>query len=146
MANKIPRVSKILDTASRTMGRKKKIAYLQSHRPNQVMLKIFRHTFDPALQLDLPPGTPPYSPTDPDLYENGLYQNARKLDLFVKNRPQPIAQLRKETLFVQLLESVHPDDALLILGVKEGKLPYKGLTESLIREAFPNLLPNQEEK
>lgn len=138
---KIPRVSKILETASKTKGRKNKIEFLRSHRPNQTMLTIFRHAFDPVLRFHLPEGEPPYTPGDPDLTENGLYQNARKLKLFTKDGKPGLSDLRREVLFVEFLETIHPEDAKLILGVKDGKLPYKTLTEALIREAYPALLP-----
>jgi hypothetical protein len=38
-----------------------------------------------------------------------------------------------------MLEVVDPDDAKVILGMKNRKLLYKGLTKNLVAEAFPNL-------
>jgi len=36
-----------------------------------------------------------------------------------------------------MLESIHPEDAKLMLSVKDKKLPYKGITTKLVQEAFP---------
>jgi hypothetical protein len=43
-----------------------------------------------------------------------------------------------------MLESVHPKDALILLAMKEKKLPYKGLTKSVIAKAFPGLVEDEE--
>jgi hypothetical protein len=44
--------------------------------------------------------------------------------------------MRRESLFITLLESVDPKDAKLLLSVKNKKLPYKNITKDLIQEAF----------
>ena len=46
--------------------------------------------------------------------------------------------MRKETLFIQVLEGLHKDEAEVLLGVKDKKLNnmYKGLSESVVKEAF----------
>jgi hypothetical protein len=43
-----------------------------------------------------------------------------------------------------MLESVHPKDALILLAMKEKKLPYKGITKALIQKAFPGLVDDEE--
>ena len=52
--------------------------------------------------------------------------------------------LRREFLFIQLLESIDSEDAKLLLSVKDKKLPFKGITEKIVRQAFPDLLPQEE--
>jgi hypothetical protein len=49
-------------------------------------------------------------------------------------------------MFVELLERVDPNDAKLILAVKDRKLSYKGLSYKLVRDTWPDLLPDIEEK
>jgi hypothetical protein len=44
-----------------------------------------------------------------------------------------------------MLESIHPDDARVLLAMKDRKLPYKGLTPKLVAEAFPNMAKHWEE-
>ena len=51
--------------------------------------------------------------------------------------------LKRENLFIGILEAVHPDDAKLLLAMKEKKLPYSGLTPKIINEAFPELIYEQ---
>ena len=50
-------------------------------------------------------------------------------------------QVKREQLFIELLENVTPADAKLLCAIKDKKLPWKGIDESMVREAFPGLLP-----
>jgi hypothetical protein len=47
-----------------------------------------------------------------------------------------IPQRRKETMFIQMLEGLHQEEAELLIGVKEKSLnkKYKGLTAALVKE------------
>ena len=45
--------------------------------------------------------------------------------------------IKRETLFIEFLESIDPDDAKMILSMKDKKSPYKGLTKKLITDTFP---------
>jgi hypothetical protein len=40
-----------------------------------------------------------------------------------------------------LLEALDPDDAELLLSIKDKKMPYKGITYDLVASTFPGLLP-----
>ena len=50
--------------------------------------------------------------------------------------------VRREKMFIDVLESLHPDEAELVLTMKEKKLmgKYSGITPLLVTEAFPDLL------
>ena len=52
-----------------------------------------------------------------------------------------LKQLRREQLFIQMLESLHPLEADVLLQVKDKKLNYRGLTYKLVKETFPEILP-----
>ena len=45
--------------------------------------------------------------------------------------------MRREQLFVQILESVEPADAELILQMKDREI--KGVSKSVVAKAFPEL-------
>ena len=47
---------------------------------------------------------------------------------------------RREYLFIELLESLHPSEADLLLQVKDKKIKCRGLTYNLVKETFPNLI------
>jgi predicted Zn-dependent protease len=48
---------------------------------------------------------------------------------------------RREELLLQLLESIEPREAEVILGIFQKDLGVKGLDYKFVKEAFPNLLP-----
>ena len=45
-----------------------------------------------------------------------------------------------ETIFIDLLESIHPDDAKLFLSAKDKNLKLKYVTKAMVKTAFPNLI------
>jgi len=51
--------------------------------------------------------------------------------------------MARETRFIQMLEGIHPDDAVLLVAILEGRFDkaYEGVDESLFRAAWPDLLP-----
>jgi hypothetical protein len=119
-----------------------KIAIL--HKNSSAALKqILGMTYDPRVEWLLPAGEPPYKPMEKASdQESGLMQETRRLYLFVRGDSdvqRNLKQTRREQLFVGMLEAIDPDDAKVLLAMKEGKLPYKGLTRKLVAEAFPNL-------
>ena len=119
-----------------------KIAILQKHSSAQLKL-VLGMTYDPRVEWLLPEGEPPYKPMDKASdQESGLFSESRKLYLFVKGdspTQKNLKPIRREQLFVNMLESIDPDDAKVLLAMKERKLPYKGLTRNLVAEAFPTI-------
>ena len=47
--------------------------------------------------------------------------------------------MRRETLYIQLLESIHPKDAILLNSIKDKKIPFKGLNKKIVQQAFPDI-------
>lgn len=117
---------------------------LGSHWPNKTMLMILQCFYDPSIQLDLPPGVPPYTPAMKSLdLQGSLYREMKKLYIFEKNSASGATKNKKEQVFLQMLEMLDPEDALLMLGLKDKKMPYKNITEDLVRNTFPDLLPKR---
>ena len=48
---------------------------------------------------------------------------------------------RKRQLLCQICEALHEDEAEVYLACVRKKLKYRGLTEKLVRDAYPGLLP-----
>jgi hypothetical protein len=109
---------------------------------NSVALQtVLRGAFDPAIKWLLPEGDPPYKPNDLVDQEHIFYHECRKMYLFIEGGNPDLKQLRREALFVQLLETVSAKDAKVLLAIKDKHLPYPGITPDIIQEAFPGLLP-----
>lgn len=114
-----------------------------------VVKQVLKYNFDPAIQFDLPEGAPPYK-TDRSvpigMGEATFHSEARRLYIFLKDKQLPKG--RKESLFIQMLEGLHYTDAECLIALKDKQLSkkYKGLTEKVVRDAFPDLLPAVEAK
>ena len=55
-------------------------------------------------------------------------------------RSAGVAQYKIERKFVQLLESIHPSDALIVLKMINKEQPAKYLTRNLAVEVWPGLI------
>ena len=113
-------------------------------------LQIFlRCVFDDKVTWLVPDSKPPYEPNDApewDLADMRLEQEALKIGRFIQVDGQTpiqgrdLTRTRREQLFIQLLEGLHPSEAdLLMSGVKK-KIKYKGLTKRVVQKAFPDLI------
>lgn len=133
-------VSEILEKASQITDRVERISFLQKNS-SLPLHTVLQGAFDPRIKWLLPEGEPPYKPNDLVDQQHVFFSECRKMYLFVEGGNNDLKQLRRETLFVELLERVDPKDAKLLLAIKDKHMPYPGVTEDVIKEAFPGLLP-----
>lgn len=110
-------------------------------KSNPVVRQLLQYAFHPGIKFMLPSGTPPYKPCEFLDLEGRLLSEMRKLYLFVEGGNPNLSTLKRETLFIQLLESVDKNDAVLLCHVKNKKLPFKELNAKVVAKAFPGLLP-----
>ena len=124
--------------------KKERIAKIQQYvKESRAMAIILDLTFNSKIKWLLPPGSPPYNQTDHLDSQNVLKNEARKLQYFINTREGlAMKPLRRETMFIELLESVDKHDAKLLISIKDGKLPYNGITKKLVQEAFPDQTKN----
>jgi hypothetical protein len=84
-------------------------------------------------------------PTDmlPGLSPQTLSTQLRKLYLFQKGNPaaEVLTKEKRQQLLLQLLESIEPREAEVVIGILSKDLGVKGLDYKFVKEAFPNLLP-----
>ena len=131
-----PSMSEILKKTEGFTLRKKKVEYLRENY-TKAMHEVLAFGYDPRVVWELPEAAPPYTPNPTNESQGMLYNQARKLYLFVRGGTgAEIPAYRREQLFIQLLESVDPEDAKLLLSIKEKKIPYRGITQKLIEEAW----------
>lgn len=133
-----PGVSEILNKVSKLKKEQEKIDEL---RRNQcpALLTVLQGAFDDRIKWQLPEGVPPYRPNPAPETHNVLHSEIRKMYLFVEGGNPNLKQVRREALFIEMLESVHHEDAKIILAIKEKKTPAKGLTKDIVNKAFPGL-------
>lgn len=135
-------VFEIFERFSQQKTRKEKIKFLKDNGIPAVR-DVLRGAYDASIEWNLPAGKPPYTPNRPESVPSSLRLKHRDFGFFVKGfkKSEGIATYKRENMFIQLLESIHADDALIVLNMVSKKAPYKGLTKKIAEEAFPNLLP-----
>ena len=123
---------------------------LKNNAGNALLKEVLLLNFGPAV-FDLPAGRAPFkaSAQPLGLTETNLYAESRRLYLLVKDhprRPRNLKRLQIENIFIQMLEGIHESEAnmLMILKDKELAKAYPGLTEEVVRAAFPDLLPEKQ--
>ncbi len=132
---------KILEKVSAAKTRADKIKLLQQHKDNWALKDLLRGTFDDAVQWLLPKGKVPYEPAPEGSHPSEWTQHNKKLAYFVKGgQGERMKTIKREKMFLDILETVHPRDAELLAGMINKSLPIKGVTKKLVQEAFPDLI------
>lgn len=107
---------------------------LEKYRENAALKFIFQCAFIPEQKFELPEGDPPYKQDSAPIGMSpaNLMMETKKFYVFTKAKQIP--KVRKEQLFIQLLENVHPTEAKLLLAIKDQKLNklYKNVTADLV--------------
>jgi len=107
---------------------------------------VLKGSFDDQIQFLLPEGEPPYEPADPKSVPSSLNKQSRKFRYFAVGGPgERMLKSKVETMYIGLLEAIHPEDAKLVIAMVNKQMTgkYRGLTKNVISEAFPNLLSSQ---
>lgn len=95
---------------------------IAKYRGDAPLRMIFEYAFLPEKKMCLPEGDPPFKPDAAPIGMSpaNLLMELRKLYVFTPERE--LNQNRRESLFIQLLENVHPDEAKVLLAIKDQKL------------------------
>jgi hypothetical protein len=134
-------VYEIVDKFNEAKSKKARIETLKEYENVWALKDLLRASFDDALQFNLPEGAPPYEPNRPESTPSTFLKKHKELGLFVKGGSgDRLPSVRREQKFIQLLESIHPKDAELVIKMKDKDLGVKFLTKKLVQEAFPNLI------
>lgn len=132
-------IAEILSNANDISDPKKRREYVINN--DSVALRtILKYCYDPKIKFLLPKGKAPYKPSDFDNSQGMLYSEFRKLYLFVEGGNTNLTTVKREMLFINLLESLHPKDAELLEYVKDKVLPYKTITKNFVEKVYPGLI------
>jgi len=138
-------ISEILEQCSKLSSVNDRANFLRENESEPLKAILF-YALDPRAVWELPKGEPPYKPCDFLDQEARLYQEARRLYLFIKGGNADLHVYKREKMFIQILESVDAKDAKLLCSVKDKKIPYKGITANVVNTAFPGLIQEKEKE
>ena len=115
-----------------------KVKYLNENRNDMVDL-LLELSFSKKIRITLPEGAPNYQKTGEAALYNAhlLYANRRQIEMFINDNTSHIPEIRRESLFIDLLENLDPAEAELLIQVKDKKLTsYPGITRSVIEKVY----------
>jgi hypothetical protein len=134
-------VAETLDRINKIKSKPERIKELSKYQNDFSIKAILDMVYNPQIEFLLPETDPPYKPLEKENdAQNILKHDVRKMKYYI-NTPEGknLRQLKRETIFIEMLESVDPDDAKLLLSVKNKKLPYKSITKDVVAKAFPGI-------
>ena len=165
-----PFAYEVLDAASKQRTKAKKVEVLQKYK-HPSLITIFVWNFDNSIVSLLPEGEVPYGTNRDDQNATGtlsgrindavgkmqemgssslgsqdqgkasIRKEYTKFYNFCKGGNPSLSSLRRETMFINILEGLHPLEAELLCLVKDKKLQEKyKITKEIVSTAYPEIV------
>ena len=136
-----PFMNEILELVDEQKSDAKKVAILQEYECD-ILKSLFIWNFDDSVISLLPQGTVPYKPNENPLGtdHSSLRREQRSLYNFVKGGNDQLSTIRRETIFIQMLEGLHPKEADIVIAVKDGNLEdMYDVPFEVVEDAYPDI-------
>jgi hypothetical protein len=162
-----PFIFEILELASKQRSNAKKVEVLKTYE-NDALKSIFIWNFDETVISMLPEGEVPYGDlNDQNVYSGTLSENLSReatggesatgqdmdgrgktslrreyqnLYHYVKGGNNTLTSIRREMMFINLLQGLHPKEAEVVVLTKDGKLADKyKISFDNVKEAYPDI-------
>jgi len=159
----------VLNLASKQRSNVKKVEVLKKYE-HPSLKALFIWNFDESIVSVLPPGEVPYAATSEqnsfsgtlsekigdavskmaemgsnslgsqDQGRSSIRKEYQKFYNFVKGGNDSLSSLRRESMFINILEGLHPLEAEILILVKDKKLDTKyKITKEIVSEAYPDI-------
>ena len=119
----------------------KKIEILEEYS-NDALKSILIWNFDQTVVSMIPEGAVPYNENEVPVGTDhtSLRREWKNLYHFVKGGNDSLSSIRRETMFIQMLEGLHPEEAKIICLVKDKNLEEKyNITYDMVKKAYPDI-------
>lgn len=111
-----------------------------------ILKDVLRYTYHKNFSFTLPDGNPPFTTMEvpPNMGMNRLPHEIRKFKYFVNNTD--LHTIKREKIFIDMLEALSPEEAQLVLMMKNKKLSgiYKNITRKLVEESLPDIFVGEQ--
>ena len=165
----VPFAFEVLDAASKQRSKAKKVEVLQRYKHDS-LITLFVWNFDSSIITLLPEGDVPYGNTREDNSVTGtlsdkindavgkmgemnsnslgsqdqgkasIRKEYSKFYNFCKGGNPSLSSLRRETMFINILEGLHPLEAEILCLVKDKKLEEKyKISKEVVSSAYPEI-------
>ena len=143
-----PMVHELLEAVDSERVKARKLDLLRTHGEDSFKMTMIWN-FDESVISMLPEGNVPYQPVEGDVQANrekGLPQrttirnSAKNFYRFVKGGDDQLNKIKREGLFINILETLPPAEAEILVLVKDKALNTKyNITKELVSEAYPEI-------
>jgi len=164
-----PFAFEVLNLVSKQRANAKKVELLRKYGDNSLKA-IFIWNFDDSVISLLPDGPVPYASVGEqnsfsgtisekvndavskmselnttslganDQGKSSIRKEYQKFYNFIKGGNDSLSSLRRETMFINILQGLHPLEAEIVILVKDKKLETKyKITKEIVSEAFPDI-------
>ena len=143
-ANKLPAnpfQHEILELTDKQRSKAKRVEILKEYG-NDALKALFIWNFDDSVISLLPDGHVPYKENEVPVGTDhtSLRREYKQLFHFVKGGNDSLSKTRRESMFIQMLEGLHPEEADIIVLVKDKSLGSKfKITKANVEAAFPDI-------
>lgn len=133
-------ISEIVNKATALNTVDEKVEWLRKH-DNTALRTVLKYMYDKDVEFLIPNTPPPWKKNSYVGVEGMLYNEARRLRIFIKGGGYDnLNQVKREQLFISLLEDIDNGDAELLCKMIAQK-PLKGLSKNVVVSAFPQDYP-----
>jgi len=136
-----PLLSEVLAKVSKQRTKAKKIQVLKENESLHLK-SVLIWNFDDSVVSVLPEGEVPFDKNEAPAGTEHTYlaHEHKVLYNFIKGGNDFLKPVKREQLFLQLLEGLHSDEAEVICLMKDKKLTDKyKITKAVVTEAFPDI-------
>jgi len=139
-------IYEIFDEFEEAKNKKQRMAVIEKNL-SKALVQVLELAFHPDKQWLITEFPAEYKITEsnkiPGLSQCQLSTEIRKLYLFEKGNPsaEALTEQKRKQLLLQLIESIEPREAEVVIGILKKDLGVKGLDYKFVKEAFPQLLP-----
>lgn len=136
-----PFIHEILELASGQRTKAKRVEILKEYESDALKALLIWNFDDSVISL-LPQGHVPYKENEVPVGTDhtSLRREYRQLYHFVKGGNDSLSSLRRETMFIQMLEGLHPEEAKILCLVKDKQLSTKyKIDKTMVTEAYPDI-------
>ena len=136
-----PFIHEILDYVDSQRTKVKKVEALREHRDDS-LTAILIWNFDDRVVSAVPEGQVPYKENEVPVGTDhtSLRREWKHLYNFVKGGNDSLNGLRRETMFIQMLEGLHPEEAKILCLTKDKQLQTKyKISYEVVKDAYPDI-------
>ena len=133
-------VHEIIDAANAKKTIKERIAFLSDPKvaKRDVIRRLVFMSYNREVEILLPAVDPPFKSSEmPKGMNTPIDSESRRFSIFVKGLGyDDMNQSKRESIFIQILEAIDPDDGKILMAATQKKFRIKGLTVPQLNKIF----------